>query len=142
MGRVGDPVVRDQGEHWMKSGCGAVQLYAPEEEKALQESTESTFHVERSWLKRSAPENIALILVTAEVSHPPMSWLKDEASSNISLISVTLEVHDVPSSVHLDSSSTSANSPARSRLVYVTPSTSPVSPTCASGREDRDLQWT
>ena len=48
-----------------------------------------------SWLNASAPQNIAYIVVTPEVSHAPMSSLKDDASLNNSDMSVTPDVSQV-----------------------------------------------
>ncbi len=51
---------------------------------------------------------------------------------NMRLISVTPDVHDVGSSASLEVP-LSANRPVRTRFVYVTPFTTPVSPTLALG---------
>ena len=62
-----------------------------------------------------------------------MSPLKLEASLNMALISVTPDVHDMARSASSEVP-TSSNRPARSRFVYVTPLTTPTSPTRASGQ--------
>ena len=48
-----------------------------------------------SWLNASAPQNIAYIVVTPEVSHAPMSSLKDDAPLNKSDMSVTPDTSHV-----------------------------------------------
>ena len=56
------------------------------------------------------------------------------ASPNKADMSVTPEVQDVASSASfVGLAVTNASSPARSRFVYVTPPTTPVSPTLAPG---------
>ena len=52
-------------------------------------------------------------------------------TENMKLMSVTPDVHDVAISASL--TNTSPRRPARSRFVYVTPFTTPVSPTLALG---------
>ena len=68
-----------------------------------------------------------------------MSWLKASALLSMLLIFLTPDVHTVSSSGHSVSSPASASSPSLSTLVYVTPSTTPVSPTSASAH--RIVTW-
>jgi len=81
--------------------------------------TELTSQLDRSGLN----------VVGSETFEPPM------ASPNSSDRSVTPVVHDLASSTSsVGEAVTNAFRAARSRLVYVTPSTTPVSPTAAAGQ--------
>ena len=97
------------------------------------EPTLSTFHEDRSWLKVLAPLNMSAMVVTELVSQLPMSPLKLAASLNMPLISVTPLVHDLASSASLEAA-LSSNRRCRSRFMYVTPLTTPVSPRVAMGQ--------
>ena len=53
--------------------------------------TADTSHLDRSWLKADAYENMFPMLVAADTSHFERSWLKSDAPMNVALITVTAE---------------------------------------------------
>ena len=95
--------------------------------------TVAVFHLLTSLLKVLAPLNMSAMVVTELVSQLPISPLKLAASLNMPLISVTPLVHDLASSASLEAA-LSSNRRCRSRFMYVTPLTTPVSPTAAVGQ--------
>ena len=62
----------DHGVHWVKFGCGFVQLVAPSENSS-QMATLLTSQDDRSWSKTVPFLNMKLISVTLDTSHALMS---------------------------------------------------------------------
>ena len=61
-------------------------------------TTRDTSHLDKSWLKNRASQNMAPMLVTRDTSHLDRSWLKEVAKANIFLMLVTRDTS------HLDKS--------------------------------------